>query len=272
MSQIFNRKFIEFNGFKYPFSYSQKNIEFALNYKPLDSDLFLVTYPKSGTTWTQQILYLILNEGNPVNENKNFVNNTVLEYKGEDCIRTPIIKTHLPFNLLPYNKSSKYVYVVRNPKDTTVSYYNHMKMLFNCDFHHFFEHFLNGQIPYGDYFEHLMSFWSHRMDENFLFLVYEKMKANPKEAVLQMAKFLGENYVNKLMENNESILNKVLEYSSIEFMRNNLEENQYIVRNGSVGQWKQYFNKEENERIENRFNLYFKGTKLYTIWRTCLEC
>ena len=231
-----------------------------------------MTYPKSGTTWTQQILYLILiNEGNPIGDNHNFAN-TCLEYKGSDCVTTPVIKSHLALNLLPYNKSSKYVYVVQNPKDTVVSYYNQMKFQFNYDFHSFFEHFISGQIPYGDYFEHLMSFWSHTTDQNICFLVYEHMKSNTREAVLKIAAFLGDKYVNKLLENNELILNKVLKYSSVEFMRSDLKANQYIVRKGTVGQWKQYFIEEENDLIENHFKLYLKGTKLYSIWRQSMEC
>ncbi len=38
--------------------FKREDIEFALNYKPENSDKFLVTYPKCGTTWTQQIMCL----------------------------------------------------------------------------------------------------------------------------------------------------------------------------------------------------------------------
>ena len=31
-----------------------------------DNDLFIVTYPKCGTTWTQHIIFLILNDGVPL--------------------------------------------------------------------------------------------------------------------------------------------------------------------------------------------------------------
>ena len=251
-------------------SYSPENIDFALNYKPLDSDIFLVTYPKCGTSWTQQILYLILNDGNPIND-KNFVNNTILEYKGRDCMRTPVIKTHLSFNLLPFNESTKYFYVIRNLKDTTVSYYNHLNMRFNYDFHYFFKHFITGQIPYGDYFDHLLSFWSHRMHPNICLLVYEQMKANTRDSVLKIGRFLGPEYENKLIENNQLVLNKVLKYSSIEFMKNDFKDNSFIVRNGTVGQWKEYLNSEENHLITNKFNSFFKETQLYTIWREVME-
>jgi hypothetical protein len=43
------------NNFRFPKSFARENIEFALNYKPENDEKFIVTYPKYGTTWTQQI-------------------------------------------------------------------------------------------------------------------------------------------------------------------------------------------------------------------------
>jgi hypothetical protein len=53
---------------------------------------------------------------------------------------------------------------------------------------------IKGEIAYGDYFEHILSFWSHRFDDNFSFLIYEEMKINKKDAVLKIAEFLGEEF------------------------------------------------------------------------------
>ncbi|CAF4175838.1 unnamed protein product, partial [Rotaria sordida] len=35
----------------------------ASNYKAQSDDIFLVVYPKSGTTWMQVILYTLMNDG-----------------------------------------------------------------------------------------------------------------------------------------------------------------------------------------------------------------
>jgi hypothetical protein len=50
-------------------------------------------------------------------------------------------------------------------------------------------------------------------------LVYEHIKNNLKEAVLKIAEFLGEEFVLKLKENNEFLLNKILENCSIDAMK-----------------------------------------------------
>jgi len=49
-------KFQTVRNLKFNARFPRENIEFALNYKPLDTDKFVVTYPKSGTTWAQKIM------------------------------------------------------------------------------------------------------------------------------------------------------------------------------------------------------------------------
>src|SRR5579862_605035 len=97
------------HDFRHDAFFPRESIEFALNYKPENNDKFLVTYPKCGTTWTQQIICLILNNGLLQNDDKNFINNSFIEYSGIGCLKintslnTKFIKTHLPFELMPYN-------------------------------------------------------------------------------------------------------------------------------------------------------------------------
>lgn len=265
-----SRGFPSHRGLKYPFGYSPNNIDWALDYKPSDSDIFVVTYPKSGTTWTQQILYLILNDGKPFDD-QNFINSSCLEYKGSQCKTSPLIKSHLPFDRLPYNCRTKYFYVIRNPKDTCVSYFNHMKVLFDYDFHRFFEYFICGQLPYGDYFDHLMSYDSHRFDDNFCLLVYEQMVSDPRAAVIKMADFLGDQYKQKLFADNQLILNKVLEQSSFDSMRRQLTDNRYIFGKGVVGQWRQHLTLEESRLIDHKFELYCTRTELHSLWEPFLK-
>ena len=50
---------------KFPLGFNIENIEFAFNYMSTKDDIFVVTYPKCGTHWTFQIIYLILNDGVP---------------------------------------------------------------------------------------------------------------------------------------------------------------------------------------------------------------
>lgn len=80
--------------------------------------------------------------------------------------RPGAFKTHLPFRLVPWSDKAKYIYVTRNPKDTCVSAFHHMKNLpvngFEGNFDEFFEHFLSGDIDLGDYFDHVLGWYEHR--------------------------------------------------------------------------------------------------------------
>jgi hypothetical protein len=261
------------NNFQFPISFPLENIEFALNYKPENFDKFLVTYPKCGTTWTQQIVFLIQNNGIIQKSDKQYITNFLFERRGKESLNTSlkpkVITTHLPFELIPYNKSAKYLCVLRNPKDVCVSYYYHVKgrahFQFSGDFHNFFNSWIRGKIPYGDYFQHILSFWSHRFDDNFTFLVYEHMKNNSKEAVLKIAEFLGEEFVVKLKENNELVLNKIVENSSIDVMKSTMNFD-IIIRKGVIGDWKNHFTKQESDLVDEKVKELFSGTGLEKLW------
>ena len=71
-----------------------------------------------------------------------------------------IIKSHLPFGLLPPGllDKCKVIYVSRNPKDTAVSFYYYQIgwPKFHGTFEACMEMFKDGALIYGDYFQHLI--------------------------------------------------------------------------------------------------------------------
>lgn len=261
------------NGFKFPASFSPETIEFALNYKPKSTDLLIVTYPKCGTTWTEQIINLLLNNGKPHEKAIELITNSYIEMRGSACLNSPlnprVIKTHLSFDLMPYNKDSKYLCVLRNPKDACVSFYYYLKKIFtnkyDFDFHQFFIQWIDGLVPYGDYFQHTLTLWSHRFDGNFTFLVYEQMKSNTRDAVLKIGQFLGDEYVVKMKDNNELLIDKVIEYSTVDYMKPALNFNP-LVRKGIVGDWKSHFDENESKRVDEKVKEVFTGTGLEVLW------
>jgi hypothetical protein len=200
--------------------------------------------------------------------------NYLLERKGKESLNNPlklrVITTHLTFDLMPYNKSAKYLYFLRNPKDACVSYYYHTKgrahYEFSGDFHDYFKCWINGEIPYGDYFQHVLSFWSHKFDENFTFLVYEHMKYNTKDSVLKIVEFLGEEFVVKLNDNNQLILNKVIENSTIDAMKSTMSFDSLFFRKGIVGDWRNHFNEAESDLVDEKVRKLFSGTGLENLW------
>ena len=88
----------------------------------------------------------------------------MIEKVGSDALhslrRPRLLKTHLNFANCPKSAHAKYIYVVRNPKDCLTSYYYHNRNFkiyewAEGDFDVFFELFINGELAFGDYFDHV---------------------------------------------------------------------------------------------------------------------
>lgn len=223
-----NPRYIIVEGLRFVEGFDPESIRSALNYQPRPNDVFVVTYPKCGTTWMMQIVLLILHEGQlPATTEEYYAYMPYLEMLGAEVVekmpRPSPIRSHLPFDMIPFVNHAKYIYVARNPKDCCVSLYHHTKMFptyrfSKGTFDDFFKVFLKGETDYNDYFDHLLSWYEHRDDDNVFFITYEQLKDDTEGAVLQIADFLGEKY-GKLLRENTDILEKILHLSSFDFMK-----------------------------------------------------
>ncbi|CAF3151896.1 unnamed protein product [Rotaria sp. Silwood2] len=175
------------DGINWFYYWDIETLRFGLNYQARSDDLFIVTYPKSGTTWMKTIVYTLLTNGQPFDlDNKDFFERfPYLELDDEQAIitmrRPGALRSHLPMNRIPYNSQAKYICVIRNPKDVCVSYYafyNTWGGVHRLNFNEFFERFIQGRLPFNDYFECLQLTWERRNDANALLVSYEEMKSD----------------------------------------------------------------------------------------------
>ncbi|KAL3219891.1 hypothetical protein MRX96_005650 [Rhipicephalus microplus] len=86
-------------------------------------------------------------------------------------------------------------------------------------FDDFVDAFVRGKVTYGDYFDHLLSWYDHRNDPNVLFLTYEDLKKDPTTSVLRIADFLGAREYGERLRTHPDVLEKVLNGMSLESMR-----------------------------------------------------
>uniref|UniRef100_A0A3Q4GXZ7 Sulfotransferase n=1 Tax=Neolamprologus brichardi TaxID=32507 RepID=A0A3Q4GXZ7_NEOBR len=134
---------------------------YPLSFEVRDSDVFLVSYPKSGTIWAQQIITSIYELDGHVTE--YFTNSQKMPWlewvwgcAGGAYTRRPsprLFTSHLSQVLMPpglMDKKGKIVYLMRNPKDNMTSYYHFSKTLAGLEtpqsFAQFFEWYLTGNV------------------------------------------------------------------------------------------------------------------------------
>ena len=269
------------NGVKVPPFVTQERLDKLKDFPLFPDDIWIVTYPKTGTTWTSQIIKLIQNGGK---DNGQRVTTSVpwmeaLDYYPEinlEQLPTPrVLRSHFSYDLMPCglpNKASgRYIYVIRNPKDVAVSFFHHSKSLIFEDqedlvWDNFFGDFLAGQILYGSYFDHVLSWWAHRSDENILFVKYEDMKRDLLSVVTRIAKFIGSNV-------DEEVIKEIAFKTSFEQMKDNQLANLSwsrlrrqgsvpFMRKGEVGDWRNYFSEEQSKRVDAIYSARFKPVGL----------
>jgi len=252
-------------------------------YRAAAGDIFVASYPKCGTTWTQYIVYLLLNDGRPFPSGRT-INDVFphLEEVGEHIVRAlpepRLIKTHLPLNRCPWSADAKYVYVARNPFDCAVSFFHHTRgFVRHYDFvagtwETYFECFLAGEVDFGDYFDNLLSWWPLRHEPNVLFLTYERMLADPGAAVHALAGFLGGTATAVACD--QTRLADIVRDSSFGEMRRNQdrwssrrpEGMPEFVRKGIVGDWANHFSADETPLHGAKHRARTAGTGVEALW------
>ncbi|KAK9718751.1 Sulfotransferase domain [Popillia japonica] len=267
-----------------------------------DNDVWVTSFPKSGTTWAQEMVWLLANNLD-YNGAKDSLENryTFLEgvalagaYFKTKLLKLPIpdpisklkktkkrrfIKSHLPWDLLPAqiregNRKSKIIHVVRNPKDVCVSFYHHTKIFPNLyvSMEEYFDKFISDKFLYSPYWNGVLSYWNKRHLPNVLIIRYEDMVNDLPSIIHQIADFLDTSV-------NEEDMGRLLHHLSFDQMKNNKAVNleqvtdllkkhgmlkaQYsLMRKGKVGSYKEELTEEMISLLEVWSEINNKDTGL----------
>uniref|UniRef100_A0A8C6Z7R2 Sulfotransferase n=1 Tax=Nothoprocta perdicaria TaxID=30464 RepID=A0A8C6Z7R2_NOTPE len=261
-----------------------ENIDALETFEIRDSDIFIATFPKSGTVWMQNILNLILHEGhrNGTEDVENMDRIPWLEYnfRNMDYAALPsprVFATHLPYYLTPRDlRNKRVIYVTRNPKDVVVSYYHFTKIMSSLeevsDFSLFLERFLAGKVMGSSWMDHVTGWYSHAQDFNILFLTYEEMKKDLRSAVLKICNFLGKQLSE---EEVESVVRQAMfenmrkdPRANYEKMPGHREEDGkcLFLRKGTVGDWKNLMTVAQSERVDEVLKKKMESLPIKFIW------
>ena len=278
-------KFPKIKGMTVPLVISPAQVESIRTLELFPDDTWVVTYPKCGTTWMQQIVRLILSKGEDDgkkiceavpwieaanNPDPNF------EYKVDiSALKSPrAFKSHFPYDMMPCGLPSttpcKYIYVARNPKDVAVSYFHHhlgFKYYSELSWETYIAWFLAGEVPCGDYFDHVLSWWKHRDDENVLFVKYEDMKKDLHPVVKLVSEFMGYSLSKAEVDHiaGKSTFFSMKDNPGVNYTwasHRRAPDTAPFMRKGIIGDWKEYFSTEQSVHCDNLYAKKFKPVGL----------
>ncbi|XP_044866247.1 sulfotransferase 6B1-like [Mauremys mutica] len=273
-----------YKGILYPATIcSPETFQVFDSFEARSDDVILAGYPKNGTNWLDQVLNdLEITAAKyteeEINERTNITNELFvmprLELGDPEKFKRMkelpfrrIIVTHLSPEILPksiFKSKAKILLLVRNPKDTAVSYFhfhNNIPTLPSfSSWDEYFTAFMHGKLCWGSYFGYLVEWNKHMDDENVMVITYEELKENQTLGLKKIADFFG-------FSLSEEEIQTVAENSSFEAMKEKSFKThgtfgKILFRTGIVGDWKDHFSEAQSKEMDRKFEECLAGTKL----------
>ena len=224
------------------------------NVTVLPGDIFIVSYPKSGNTWTRFLVGNLIYQDEPV----TFANvesrlPSLYVHSDRKLRKLPrILKSHDCFD--PRYKTV--IYIVRDPRDVLVSAYHYAIKLGvvpdNWGIERFVPALLDGSFDsgllvnprWGSWYDNVASWLAMKDNRSFLLLRYEDMLDDPERELVKVANFLS-------IESTPERLARAVRLSSADHMRElektqaakwsltkNTRPDMAFVRKARAGAWR----------------------------------
>jgi hypothetical protein len=241
----------------------------AMEYKPSPTDVFIVTPPKCGTTWMQQIAHGLRTRGSmDFDEITRMVpwidmaHDMGIDLHAPQAADPRVFKTHRKLNEVP--RGGKYIVIVRDPGDALLSDYHFLgDMFFDKNSVSLEEFAREDFIPGRDVHKHILAFWGRRRDADILPLCFENMKADLPGTIEKVAEFIGipldqelreivlrQSDIKFMQEHKEQFEDHILRKARSEAMRLPLDGQLNKVRNGQVGESKKHVPEDIRMELE----------------------
>ncbi|XP_037613109.1 sulfotransferase 2B1-like [Sebastes umbrosus] len=277
-----------YKGISIPTSqHTPQSLKYFEEFSFRPDDIIIATYPKSGTTWTQEIVPLIVSGGDPasVETLPNWKRapwlektlNVTLEERPSPRLST----THMWYNMMPpsfFEVKPKVINVVRNPRDVLTSsfhYYGMAAHLINPGSKSEFLHkFLDGKdFLFGTWFDHVKSWLNAEDKEHVMHISYEEMLMDLKGSVARIAQFLQKPL-------DAEVIEKIADQCLFKNMKKNNMSNystmpesvvmdqtkSEFLRKGLSGDWKNYLTVAEAEYFDAVYKDKMKDVEYKFVW------
>jgi hypothetical protein len=236
-------------------------------------DIFLVSYPRSGNTWTRFLLGNLIDQNNPVTFSNIEARIPEIYFNRDRVLRhlprPRMLKSHESFQ--PHYP--RVIYIVRDPRDVAVSFYHHNVKARNIPDDYpmvqFVPRFIAGEFDpkFGSWRDNVLSWTAVRKDDSrFLQLRYEDMKRDTPGVLATVVAFLNRGSFRRIDSNPEA-LRRTIELSSPENMRalekqeasnwvltKGTRSDKPFIRSATSGGWKTQLDPESVEAIESAWS------------------
>lgn len=232
----------------------------------LPDDLFIVSYPKSGNTWTRFLLGNLIYQDEPVTfRNVEARIPSIYLYSDRQLLRLPrIFKSHDCFD----PRYRKVVYIVRDPRDVAVSAYHYsikVKLLQDsCPMEDFVPLFMSGTFGsglladprWGSWYDNVSSWLAMRHNRKFLLLRYEDMLEDAARELYKVADFLEiaaapERIARAVKLSSADEMREMERSQSNEWqLTKQTRQDKPFVRKARAGGWKSEMSRTASSRVE----------------------
>ena len=184
--------------------HSPESVAAGRSFATRPSDVFIVTYPKCGTTWVSAICHFLRVAGDRETLAADFGEITEVvpwDIVARDCgqdldadqVASPrLFKSHESYETVA--KGGRYIYVARDPKDAFWSFYKFLPAYMQCgplSVECFARGIFGGLSHSGGIWTHFAGWWPRRRDADVLWVCYENIKADPAREIRRVAAFMG---------------------------------------------------------------------------------
>ncbi|KMZ74024.1 Aryl sulfotransferase [Zostera marina] len=258
------------------------------------TDVFVTSFPKSGTTWLKGLVSSIStrNDMDKVNSLAPHHQIPFLEFHvypsddqimDIDSLQSPrFLSTHIPYPSLPksmIDSGCRIVYIWRDPKATFVSFFhfsNQIRTKYGTALSSIEDRlkwFCDGYCWFGPYWDHVLGYWNAKKNGgNILFLKYEDMMEDPCSHIKTLAEFMGVPFTEQ--EEKEGVMQAIIASCSFDKMKDSdvnkigktmlhVEvDNNSFFREGKTNDWVNYLTPEMVEKLDRITKERFADTDL----------
>ena len=253
-----------------------------------DTDIVIASYPKSGTTWAQQIVAQLLfhgAEGVTVRKHSLWIELRLATPERAAILEAQthrrFLKTHLPVEALVFSPKAKYIYIGRDGRDVAWSLFNHyanisggyrdtlnttpgrvgppLERMTGTAQEFYMRWIEENGYPTLSLWENVRSWWNIRHLPNVKLYHFNDMKADLAGAVRAIADFLE-------IRIHKANFPKIVEHCSFDYMKAHAElvvpaadkmwkgGAKTFIHKGTNGRWRDTLSAAEIAAYEARAN------------------